>query len=74
MVPGANVPCGRCCCCTGGYPSTSRQHLEDYGNSLNCAQPPYLLGGWAEYLYLLPRSPLFRVPESCPTKWRYSPR
>ncbi|HEX6857861.1 MAG TPA: alcohol dehydrogenase catalytic domain-containing protein, partial [Streptosporangiaceae bacterium] len=59
VVPGANVPCGRCHYCTGGYPYYFCQHLEDYGNSLNCAQPPYLLGGWAEYLYLLPRSRLF---------------
>jgi L-iditol 2-dehydrogenase len=65
-VPGANVPCGRCYYCTGGYPYYFCQHLEDYGNSLNCAQPPYLLGGWAEYLYLLPRSRLFRVPEELP--------
>lgn len=66
VVPGANVPCGRCHYCTGGYPYYFCQHLEDYGNSLNCAQPPYLLGGWAEYLYLLPRSRLFRVPEELP--------
>ena len=66
VVPGANVPCGRCYYCTGGYPYYFCQHLEDYGNSLNCAQPPYLLGGWAEYLYLLPRSRLFRVPEELP--------
>jgi L-iditol 2-dehydrogenase len=66
VVPGANVPCGRCYYCTGGYPYYFCQHLEDYGNSLNCAQPPYLLGGWAEHLYLLPRSRLFRVPEELP--------
>ncbi len=66
VVPGANVPCGRCYYCTGGYPYYFCQHLEDYGNSLNCAQPPDLLGGWAEYLYLLPRSRLFRVPEELP--------
>jgi len=66
VVPGANVPCGRCYYCTGGYPYYFCQHLEDYGNSLNCAQPPYLLGGWAEYLYLLPRSRIFRVPDELP--------
>ena len=66
VVPGANVPCGRCYYCAGGYPYYFCQHLEDYGNSLNCAQPPYLLGGWAEYLYLLPRSRLFLVPEELP--------
>jgi L-iditol 2-dehydrogenase len=66
VVPGANVPCGRCYYCTGGYPYYFCQHLEDYGNSLHCSQPPHLLGGWAEYLCLLPRSRLFRVPDALP--------
>jgi L-iditol 2-dehydrogenase len=42
------------------------EHLEDYGNSLNCKNPPYLMGGWSEYMYLLPRTPIFRVPEALP--------
>src|SRR5712691_5515864 len=66
VVPGANVPCGRCFYCAGDYPYYFCQHLEDYGNSLNCTRPPHLFGGWAEYLYLLPRTPVFRVPDSLP--------
>lgn len=66
IVPGANVPCGHCHFCLNGYPYYFCEHLEDYGNSLNCAQPPYLFGGWAEYMLLLPGTPIFRVPDELP--------
>jgi L-iditol 2-dehydrogenase len=66
IVPGANVSCGHCAYCRGGYPYYFCQRLEDYGNSLNCSRPPHLFGGWAEYLYLLPGSQIFRVPDSVP--------
>jgi L-iditol 2-dehydrogenase len=41
--------------------------LENYGNSLTCAEAPHLFGGWAEYLYLRPHTPIFHVPEALPT-------
>jgi threonine dehydrogenase-like Zn-dependent dehydrogenase len=66
IVPGANVPCGRCAACLGGLPYYLCRDLEDYGNSLHCGRPPHLLGGWAEYLYLLPGTPLFHVPDEVP--------
>jgi L-iditol 2-dehydrogenase len=66
VVPGANVPCGTCYYCMNGYPYYFCSHLEDYGNSLNCISAPHLMGGWAEYMYLLPRTPIFRVPEGLP--------
>ena len=40
---------------------------ENYGNSLTCAEAPHLFGGWAEYLYLRPGTPVFQVPEGLPT-------
>jgi L-iditol 2-dehydrogenase len=42
------------------------ERLEDYGNSLNCSREPRLFGGWSEYMYLLPGTPLFRVPDELP--------
>jgi threonine dehydrogenase-like Zn-dependent dehydrogenase len=66
IVPGANVPCGRCYYCENGYPYYFCRNLEDYGNSLNCSRPPHLFGGWSEYLYLLPGTPIFRVPDGLP--------
>ena len=66
IVPGANVPCGRCYFCLNKFPYFYCENLEDYGNSLNCTQPPYLFGGWSEYMVLLPGTPIFRVPDALP--------
>ena len=66
IVPGANVTCGDCHFCRNGFRYYLCERLEDYGNSLSCASPPHLFGGWAEYLYLLPGSRIFRVPDVVP--------
>lgn len=66
VVPAANVACGRCWYCRNGQPYYMCEALEDYGNSLNCTQAPHLFGGWSEYMYLLPGTPLFRVPDDLP--------
>lgn len=66
IVPAANVPCGRCYFCLNKFPYYYCEQLEDYGNSLNCTRPPYLFGGWSEYMVLLPGTPIFRVPDALP--------
>ncbi|MDP9137178.1 MAG: alcohol dehydrogenase catalytic domain-containing protein, partial [Pseudomonadota bacterium] len=66
IVPGANVPCGRCHFCLNGSPYYFCEHMEDYGNSLHCGPAPHLFGGWAEHMYLLPGTPIFRVPDDLP--------
>ena len=66
VVPGANVPCGRCYYCANNFPYYFCQDLEDYGNSLNLSRPPGLFGGWSQYMYILPGTPLFRVPDALP--------
>lgn len=66
IVPAANVACGRCRFCLDGAPYYFCEHLEDYGNSLGCAEPPHLFGGWAEHMVLLPGTPIFRVPDGLP--------
>jgi L-iditol 2-dehydrogenase len=66
VVPGANVPCGHCYYCANDYPYYFCENLEDYGNSLNLSRPPGLFGGWSQYMYLLPGTPVFRVPEALP--------
>ncbi|MEA2644610.1 MAG: hypothetical protein QOG08_1636 [Chloroflexota bacterium] len=68
IVPAANVPCGRCTFCLNDYPYYFCEQLQDYGNSLHSGLPPHLFGGWAEYMYLLPGTPLFRVPEELPSE------
>jgi L-iditol 2-dehydrogenase len=66
IVPGANVPCGTCWYCLNDQPYYLCEQLEDYGNSLNVARPPSLYGGWSELMYLLPGTPLFRIPDELP--------
>jgi threonine dehydrogenase-like Zn-dependent dehydrogenase len=66
VVPVPNVTCGRCRFCLGDYPYYLCTALQDYGNSMSCAQPPHLFGGWAELMYLLPGTRLFRVPDELP--------
>jgi L-iditol 2-dehydrogenase len=66
VVPAANVACGRCWFCRTGQPYYMCEHLEDYGNSLNAKRSPHLFGGWSEYMYVLPGTQLFRVPDALP--------
>ncbi len=66
VVPGANVPCGTCWYCRNDQAYYLCRALDDYGNSLNCTSAPYLFGGWAEYMYLLPGTRIFRVPDELP--------
>jgi threonine dehydrogenase-like Zn-dependent dehydrogenase len=68
VVPAPNRACGECEYCTADFPYYFCRRLENYGNSLTCAEAPYLFGGFAEYLYLRPRTPVFKVPEGLPTE------
>ena len=52
--------------CARGFPYYLCRRLENYGNSLTSGDAPHLFGGWAEYLYLKPRTAVFRVPEGLP--------
>lgn len=68
VVIGANLVCGHCYYCRHGFEYYYCANLEDYGNSLSAADPPHLFGGWADYLYALPGSYLFKVPEDLPSE------
>jgi threonine dehydrogenase-like Zn-dependent dehydrogenase len=63
VVPAPNLTCGRCrFCLDERFPYFLCRELDDYGNSLSCADAPHLFGGWSELMYLLPGTRLFRVP------------
>jgi L-iditol 2-dehydrogenase len=66
VVPAPNWPCGACTPCLRGFPYYLCRRLENYGNSLTSERPPHLFGGWAEFLYLFPGTPIFRVPDELP--------
>jgi L-iditol 2-dehydrogenase len=68
VVLGANLACGDCYYCRHGFAYYYCARMEDYGNSLSAARPPHLFGGWAEYLYALPGSFLFKVPDELPSE------
>jgi len=66
VVVAPNVSCGTCWACTHLLPYTLCERTEDYGNTLSAAEPPHLLGGWAEAMVVLPGSHLFPVPDDLP--------
>lgn len=66
VVVGPNLVCGQCYYCRHGFEYYYCANLQDYGNSLSCAVSPHLFGGWADYLYALPGSYLFKVPDDLP--------
>lgn len=66
VAPAPNRACGVCKNCQRGFPYYLCRNLENYGNSLSCAEPPHLFGGWSEYLYVRPRTAMFRVPGELP--------
>lgn len=68
VVPAPNRACGTCEYCVADFPYYFCRRLENYGNSMTSAEPPHLFGGWAEYLYLRPRTPVFKVPDGLPTQ------
>jgi threonine dehydrogenase-like Zn-dependent dehydrogenase len=67
VVPAPNVACERCVNCLSGFPYFLCRNLENYGNSMTCSAAPHLFGGWAEYMYLKPRTAMFKVPDELPS-------
>lgn len=66
VVVAPQLTCDTCWACRHGLPTALCQRTRDYGNTLSAAEPPHLLGGWAEVLVVLPRSNLFLVPDELP--------
>ena len=68
IVPAANVPCGRCYYCLNGFPTTRASVSRTTATAWGASRPPHLFGGWSEAMVLLPRTPLFRVPDDLPSE------
>ena len=68
VVLAPNLVCGHCYYCRNGFDYYFCANLDDYGNSLSCARPPHLFGGFADYVYALPGSFLIKVPEDVPVE------
>ncbi len=64
VVPVCDVTCGECYVCRSSFGfTTSCLRNVAYGTTLSCRDPPHLFGGWAEYLYILPKALLAKVPD-----------
>jgi D-arabinose 1-dehydrogenase-like Zn-dependent alcohol dehydrogenase len=57
-----HASCGACYMCTVAHQPTLCPHRRMYMFT-NCEHPPYLLGGFAEYCYVLPRSGRIKIPD-----------
>jgi threonine dehydrogenase-like Zn-dependent dehydrogenase len=68
VVVSPNLVCGTCFSCTHDLPYTLCENIRDYGNTISAAEPPHLFGGWSHYLYALPGSRIFRVPDGLPSE------
>lgn len=59
-----HTACGACAYCLLAQPTLCRNRQGYMYQS--CAREPYLLGGFSEYVYVLPNSGRVRVPDSVP--------
>lgn len=62
-----DIFCGRCYYCRNYNGFIWCDNMQSYGTSLSCAKPPHLFGGWAEYMYLLPGTYVYKIPETIST-------
>ena len=62
------VNCGTCWYCRHHYNNTTCENqVMAYGIHPDADTPPYLRGGFAEYMHIVPGTSLFKVPEDLPT-------
>jgi L-iditol 2-dehydrogenase len=61
-----DVICGHCYACHHTYAYPWCENLRGYGNTFTVTEPPHLMGGWAEYMYVLPNAFLYKVPDGLP--------
>jgi threonine dehydrogenase-like Zn-dependent dehydrogenase len=62
-----HASCRECYMCTVARQPTLCPKRQMYMFT-NCERPPYLMGGFAEYCYVLPRSGRVKVPDEVPSE------
>lgn len=58
-----NETCNDCWYCLVAKASTRCPHRKVYGITYSSKDPPHLLGGWAEKIYLKPNVKILRIPK-----------
>ncbi|MCK4400886.1 alcohol dehydrogenase catalytic domain-containing protein [bacterium] len=58
------ITCGKCYYCRN-LPQRPEMCMgaRTYNSSIGSDKPPFLFGGWAEYMYILPNSEIIKLPE-----------
>jgi len=64
-----NVICGHCWYCRNihGYPYCAEH--QGIGMTYYADRFPYIVGGWAEYMYLPPKAWVYKVPDYLPVEY-----
>lgn len=63
------LPCGKCWYCKWlpqNHPGALCSEGPAYGLNISCEKSPHLFGGYAEYVYIMPGTWIFKVPKSLP--------
>ena len=60
------IPCGNCEWCRTEFRYHKCRPLRVYGLTLKADEPPYLFGGYGEYMYLLPGSRIHPIADNVP--------
>lgn len=61
-----NVICGKCWYDRHIFGFSWCVNNKTYGNAFRSDEPPHLMGGWAEYMYILPNVFIYKVPDDMP--------
>jgi len=64
----STTSCGQCFYCAEKQQPTRCPQRRAYGIGYRCDQPPHLLGGYAEFHYLRPRTNIFKLPDALATE------
>jgi threonine dehydrogenase-like Zn-dependent dehydrogenase len=64
----SSTSCGQCYYCAEKGQPTRCPQRRAYGIGYRCDQPPHLLGGYAEFHYLQPRTNIFKIAHDLPTE------
>src|SRR2546425_4329134 len=64
----SSASCGQCYYCAEKGQPTRCPQRRAYGIGYRCDQPPHLLGGYAEFHYLRPRTNIFKIAHDLPTE------
>jgi L-iditol 2-dehydrogenase len=61
-----NIICGHCYYCRHIFAYPFCAHNTTIGLSFRSDRPPYVVGGWAEYMFVPPKAWVYKIPEGLP--------